>query len=351
MRFLVFRFSAMGDVALLVPVVAALARAHSRIAITLVTRRQFAPFFYNIPGVEVIGADVDREYRGITGLYRLFRELKALGPYDYGIDIHGSMRSRILKYFFRIFTGLPFASLVKGRREKRAQIRRRGKVLVQLPHMVERYMHVFERAGISADPGQGPWINPDTHCRALAGDFLKKCGRLTKSGIWIGVAPFAGHEPKMWPMIRMRELIGMLESLGAVVFLFGGKGEEKEILDDIHRQYKSFTHVVAGNLTLEGEMALILRLDAMIAMDSFNMHIASLLGTRTLSIWGSTHPFSGFGPYGPNSRIVQIDPAELTCRPCSIFGNKGCFRGDLACMNRITPEMVFSDLKLLLEKK
>jgi len=336
----------MGDVALLVPVLAALAKEHSRIAITLVTRKAFAPFFYNIPGVEVIGADVDRDYRGLPGLYRLFRELRALGPYDYGIDVHGSVRTRILKFFFR-FTGLKFASIVKGRREKRAQVRKHNKVLVPLPHMVDRYLHVFQRAGISANPGGGPWINPDTRCRALAGEFLKKINKTTKSNAWIGIAPFAGHPQKMWPIGKMRELVRLISDLDVTIFLFGGKGEEKTILEEFHSEFPA-TIVVAGNLNLEGEMALILRLDAMVAMDSFNMHIASLLGTRTVSIWGSTHPFSGFGPYGPNSVIIEIAPEKLSCRPCSIFGNKPCFRGDLACMNWITPDRVFEELKTLI---
>ena len=338
----------MGDVALLAPVLAALAKEHSRIAITLVTRKAFAPFFYNIPGVEVIGADVDKEYKGLLGLYKLYRELMALGPYDHGIDVHGSIRSRILRLYFRL-SGLKFSAIVKGRREKSLQVRRYNKVLEPLPHMVERYMHVFDRAGISADPGRGPWINPDTRCRALAMDYLKKINKPNKTNFWIGIAPFAGHAQKMWPLDKMRELVGLLSKLDATVFLFGGKGKEKEILESIHAEHPEKTHVVAGNLTLEGEMALILRLDVMIAMDSFNMHIASLLGTSTISIWGSTHPFSGFGPYGPNSVIVQIDPSVLPCRPCSIFGNKPCYRKDLACMNWISAERVFEETTKLLD--
>src|SRR5690606_4511860 len=88
------------------------------------------------------------------------------------------------------------------------------------------------------------------------------------------------------------------------------------------------------------------RLDVMVAMDSLNMHLAALLGVPVISIWGPTHPFSGFGPYGQgNEAIVQVPVAELECRPCSIFGNKPCFRKDLACMNRITPETVHARIR------
>ena len=349
MRLLVLRFSAMGDVALLAPVLSALEKKYSNLSITLVTRKSFEAFFYNIPGVEVIGVDVDRDYRGLFGLYRLFRELKSLGPYQIGIDVHGSTRSRIIKFFFK-FSGLRFESIVKGRREKIAQIRRRKKILNPLPHVIERYMHVFERAGFSADPSQGPWINPDTHSRALVRDFLNAKQVKKKENHWIGIAPFAGHEQKMWPLNLMKELISLIrQNIDCSIFLFGGGKEEIRQLTEIQSLFPE-SIMVAGNLNLEGEIALIMRLDVMIAMASSNMHLAALLGTRVLSIWGSTHPFSGFGPYGQDeSSIVQIPTGILTCRPCSIYGNRKCFRGDLACLNWITPKDVYNRLLFILK--
>lgn len=349
MRLLIFRFSAMGDVALLAPVLSALARKYPNLSLTLVTRKAFQPFFYNIPDVEVIGVNLEN-YRGLPGLYRLFRELQVLGPYDYGIDVHGSTRSRVLKFLFS-FTGLKFARIVKGRREKRKQVRRKNKELYPLPHVVDRYMHVFERAGFSAKPGTGPWIHPDTKSRSLASEFLSKNGIQKKEKYWIGIAPFAGRMPKTWPFEHIHELVSLLtRNLDCMIFLFGGGQKEVEKLQQIRGSFPDNTTLVAGQLTIPGEMALILRLDVMLAMDSFNMHMAALLGTRVLSIWGSTHPHSGFGPYGQGEEaIIQVSPEELPCRPCSIFGNKGCFRGDMACMNWITARHVYERISERLE--
>ena len=343
MHLLILRFSAMGDVALLVPVLSALAGKYSNIRMTLVTRRAFEPFFFNIPGVEVIGVDLKKpQYRGLKGLYRLFRELRVLGPYDFGIDVHGSTRSRILKFLFK-FQGLKFSSIVKGRREKLKQTRRKRKKLYPLPHVVERYMHVFERAGFHAKPDKGPWISPDTRSRALATDFLKKNDIGRKEGFWIGIAPFAGHRPKTWPFVHVHELVSLLNrNMKCRIFLFGGGKQEIEQLRILEDSFPNVTTMVAGNLNIEGEMALIMRMDLMVAMDSFNMHIAALLGTKVLSIWGATHHYSGFGPYGQDERAIMEVPVEkLPCRPCSIFGNKKCYRRDLACMNWITPLEVF----------
>jgi len=68
------------------------------------------------------------------------------------------------------------------------------------------------------------------------------------------------------------------------------------------------------------------------------MHLASLFGVPVVSIWGATHPFAGFYGYGQSpENIVQID---LECRPCSVFGNRKCYRGDWACMQLISPEVI-----------
>ena len=209
-------------------------------------------------------------------------------------------------------------------------------------------MRVFDRAGayINPDDDRGPWINPDTHCRAQAKQFLlaEKLG--VRSNYWIGIAPFAGHAQKTWPLKHMRELLDLIRvRLDATVFLFGGGPKEVSVLKQLSEEFPN-TVLVAGKLSLEGEMALFLKMHLVLAMDSFNMHLAALLGVPLLSIWGATHPYSGFGPYGRSeSSIIQISPAQLSCRPCSIFGNKPCYRGDLACLNWITPEMVLQRIQ------
>lgn len=343
-RVLVLRFSAMGDVALLTPVITALSRENPGLSITLVTRKSFDPFFANIPGVEVIGVNLKDHYRGIYGLYRLYRELKKLGPYDAGVDVHGSTRTRILRLFF-LFSKIKFATIVKGRKEKRLQIRKKNKILTQLPHVVDRYMHVFERVGLKANPESGSNLNPDTHSRSLAHNFLKKNGIIEHNNHWIGYAPFASHKPKMWPFEKTIVLLDLLQNLeNSIIFLFGGGETEIKALKELNRKYKN-TILVAGEMELSGEIALASRLDLMVAMDSFNMHLAALVKIPLLSIWGSTHPFSGFGPFQyDDSSIIQIPVKKLECRPCSIFGNRGCYRGDFACMEQIEPELIYDNI-------
>ena len=89
---------------------------------------------------------------------------------------------------------------------------------------------------------------------------------------------------------------------------------------------------------LKEELSLIYQLDVMISMDSANMHLASLVNTPVVSIWGATHPYAGF--MGWNQRIDNAVQIDLPCRPCSIYGKKPCYRNDFACMNQITPETI-----------
>ena len=96
---------------------------------------------------------------------------------------------------------------------------------------------------------------------------------------------------------------------------------------------------------LNEELILISHLDVMISMDSANMHLASLVGTRVVSVWGATHPYCGFLGWNQKEEDA-VQNTELECRPCSVFGNKPCHRGDFECMNSISPNAIIERLNL-----
>ena len=99
---------------------------------------------------------------------------------------------------------------------------------------------------------------------------------------------------------------------------------------------------------LQEELVLMSHLDVMVSMDSANMHLASLVHVPVVSVWGATHPYAGFMGWNQDDDMtVQV---QLPCRPCSVFGNKACYRGDMACMNRITPEMIINKVEKVLDR-
>ena len=84
-------------------------------------------------------------------------------------------------------------------------------------------------------------------------------------------------------------------------------------------------------------------MEVMLAMDSSNMHLASLTGTPVVSIWGATHPAAGF--LGWNQKPEDCIQLDMNCRPCSIYGKKKCIYSDYRCLTGIDPDIVFSKVK------
>lgn len=341
-KILVIRFSAMGDVMLLVPVLQSLTSAYPNLEVTLVTRPRFASFFKDIPCVKVFEADVDNTYNGFLGMRALFKSLMRRAEYDIVFDLHDHLRTMILRTFFKMI-GKKVIVFDKGRPEKRAFVRKENKVTTPLPHTVERYQRAFEKAGLNFPMLTKPFLKPDEESEEIVTKWLKD-NNLNKNEKWIGIAPFAMHVSKIWPRENYEELIQkLIDQLQVRVFFFGGGEKEISFFQGLIDKYPDHCTIVAGQLKIRHEIALLEQIDLMLCVDSSNMHLAALTNTPLLSIWGGTYPDVGFGPYQYGSEsILQIGRAELPCRPCSVYGKETCFRGDFACLNYITVDKVFA---------
>ncbi|MDR2848120.1 MAG: glycosyltransferase family 9 protein [Bacteroidales bacterium] len=334
MNILILRFSAIGDVAMTVPVVDTLARAHPDDRFTVVSQSFLQPLFAYCPGnVLFEGVDLKGEHKGIAGIYRLYGKLRQ-NRYDAVADLHDVLRTKLLRFFFRC-SGLKIRHIDKGRKEKRLLVA--GKRKQQLKTSVERYADVFRALGLAVNvdfisifgTGKGDLA----HIAPFTG---------TKTGKWIGIAPFAKHTGKIYPLERTEQLVAQLSGRTDVtLFLFGGGETEKQTLGDWASKYPN-TMMVAGKIKLADELILISHLDVMFSMDSANMHIASLTATPVVSVWGATHPYTGF--YGYRQQPNMAVQTDLPCRPCSVYGNKACHRKDYACMMLIPPERVMGIL-------
>ncbi len=329
----------MGDVALVTPVLTGMREQHPGVELLLVTRSVYKTFFSSIEGLQVYSPDLNSRHKGFPGIIKLYRDLKRDGEINYVIDIHDVIRSKILRFFFWI-TGTPVAVIRKGKDEKRSVIRGRRKSA--LKHSTERYCDAFREAGFPVTPVNHPSIIPSEEAVLKAEKLI---GGRTQ--INIGIAPYAKHKLKVWPEEYMISLMNRISENYRVKFwLFGGIDEA----DKLMRLQESFTgsQSIAGLISLGEELALISKLDLMIAMDSSNMHLAALVGTKVLSIWGGTDPLTGFGAWmQPEQHSVKIPFEELDCRPCTIYGKGDCRRGDLACMNWLMPDIVFKRIENL----
>lgn len=341
-KILILRFSAMGDVAMLVPVVNSLALQHPEVEISVLTRKHLTPLFDWTPSnVHAIGIDL-KAYDGIKGLNRLYKELKKQ-RFDAVADVHDVLRTKYLRWRFK----LSFKKTVcidKGRKDKK-QLLGNGVNARPLAEMTTRYAKVFDRLGLQVD------LQPETGFTTTGEDFsslYKLYGEKQSDDVWIGIAPFAAHTGKIYPLDKMRKVVEELSSKEMRIFLFGAGKAENEVL----QSWTSGDCIVntCGQLGgLHNEMLLMSMLDAMLAMDSANMHIASIVGIPVFSVWGATHPKAGFTPWRqPADNFIQLD--DLACRPCSIFGKKPCQFGDFRCMNLIDPATIINKLLQIKEE-
>ncbi|OHX66903.1 glycosyltransferase family 9 protein [Flammeovirga pacifica] len=344
-KILAFRFSAMGDVAMTVPVLKEVLRQNPDTEIVMVSRPFLKPFFDNIPRLTFFGADLNGEHNGFKGLRKLYKTLQAQGPFLAVADIHSVLRTFILDALFQT-SGTKVVRIDKGRKGKKQLIKSKGKVMQPLKAMPERYADVFRKIGLSVElPNQLPEKISD----ALNLAELELLGGKDQS--WIGIAPFAQHKGKAWGEEKAVALAQLLqEKENAKVIFFGGPGKESELLDQCVEKVPGSINL-AGKIKLKEELDIIEHLDVMVSMDSANMHMSSLRGTPVVSVWGATHHYAGFMGYGQDlNNIVEISTNELTCRPCSVFGNKPCFREDYACLEGVTPEMVYHKVSGILSK-
>ncbi|PZR21293.1 MAG: ADP-heptose--LPS heptosyltransferase RfaF [Flavobacterium psychrophilum] len=327
----------MGDVAMTVPLLRALIAQYPNVKVTVLTRVFFAPFFDGIPNVSVYPADVAGKHKGFFGLLKLFRELKKLNI-DAVADLHNVLRSKIVTKLFSL-RGKPTATTDKAREEKKALTRAENKIFRQLTPIVKRHLDTFKKLGFPVDLSNP--VFPDK--QPLATEVLSIAG--TKSGKWIGIAPFAQHQGKVYPQDLMQEVIDRLaENPNYTLFLFGGGAAETAQLEAFAKGRKNIT-VTAGKLKLAQELNLISHLDLMLSMDSGNAHMAAMLGVKVITLWGATHPYAGFAPFGqPADYTLTSDREKYPLLPTSIYGNK-IVEGYEDAMRTILPETVVAKVK------
>lgn len=328
---LVARFSAFGDVAMTVPVVRCFLHQNPDVSITYVSQAHFAPLFDGIERLTFIPAQLKSRHKGVAGLYRLWKEIIVAtgGEIDCFIDLHSSIRTFIFRIFARM-SFIPVHHMHKGRKARHLLTQETPNKR-PLRAILERYGDVFRRHGFKLHLDSEYGIKKISFNPSIT----HKTGFVPHVKHSVGIAPFSQHKGKTYPLEDMRKVIQCLSGREDIqVVLVGAKGEEAAILE---QWSSSLPNVIcaAGRLTLGEELSLMSHLDVMVSMDSANMHLCSMVGTRVISIWGATHHFGGFMGYMQNVEdVIEID--DMPCRPCHVFGKKPCRYGTYKCMKRIS---------------
>ncbi|KFC59880.1 heptosyltransferase [Flavobacterium gilvum] len=332
----VMRLSAMGDVAMTVPVLRAFVQQNPKIKITVVSRPFFKPFFEGIPNLSFFAFDEKERHKGSLGLLRLYQDLKTL-KIDAFADLHNVLRSKVVRTLFAV-SGKKVASVDKGRKGKKELTRPENKIFKQQTTMFERHVKVFEQLGFVVDltnPIFPKKADLDNEIITLIGENNQKL---------IGIAPFAQYDSKVYPLDLMQQVIDQLASIKTnKILLFGGGKKEIELLNSFSDD-KENVIVVAGKIKFQQELQLISNLDVMLSMDSGNAHIAAMLGVKVITLWGATHPFTGFSPFNQPLENALVSDRNLYPKlPTSVYGNKKVEGYDDA-MRTITVDKVVSKI-------
>lgn len=322
---LVIRFSALGDILMTIPVIDELSRRYPELEITVASRPYVESIFSLLPsnvhfiGIEPHGKHVKQIYGLLKSLWR-HDDKKASAV----CDLHYVFRTISMDALF-LLDGFKVRHIEK---EKIATLKfLKHRPLLKRKSTFERYADVFAKLGYPIDfKSDKPYslIPPPSQ----------------RNGI--GVAPFAAHCGKIYPLENMEKLVAML-SHEEKVYLFGAGEKEKRILDEWEHKYPNVRNMAGALENMAEELRFIAGLRLMLCMDSGNMHLTSLAGTRAISIWGATHPLAGFLGWG--QKPEDCIQADIPCRPCSIYGNKPCRYGNYLCLSSLDVNMVYDKIK------
>ena len=326
MRVLITCFSSISNVAAIVPQLYGLVNDYPQHEFVVLSRSFLKPLFDKLPRVTFVGADIRGEHKTIVGVYRLFKQLKAMRP-DVVLDMQRSWRTKLIT---RLFTLLGTKTLQIGfaRSEQKHLIKRGANKYHPIPTIFDRQARLYAKIGLKVNDDFHKLYEPNMEQVAKIKELYgEKCGH------WIGIAPFSIARGKTLPLRKMKNVIAHFDKQpNTKIFLFGAGEMENELLSDWQSLYDN-VYAVHTSLKLDDELVLMNFLDVMLCMDSANMHLASLMAVPVVSVWGATHPYSGF--LGWKQSMDNCVGVNFSCRPCTAHSDKKCKYGDYRCLESL----------------
>ena len=326
MRVLITCFSSISNVAAIVPQLSGLVNDYPQHEFVVLSRGFLRPLFDKLPRVMFVGGDIRGEHKTPIGVWRLYKQLKALKP-DVVLDMQRSWRTKLISWLFAL-SGTKTLKIGFARGEQKRLIRRGAEKYHAIPTIFDRQARLYAKIRLKTndmfDKLYEPSVEQQDKIRSLYGE---------KSGRWIGIAPFSIARGKTLPFRKMKNVIAHFDKQpGTKIFLFGAGEMENELLSDWQSLYDN-VYAVHTNLQLDDELVLMNSLDVMVCMDSANMHLASLMAVPVVSVWGATHPYSGF--LGWKQSMDNCVGVDFSCRPCTAHSDKKCKYGDYRCLESL----------------
>lgn len=325
MKFLVIRFSSIGDIVLTTPVVRCLKKQLVTAEVHYLTKASFDKVVEANPYIDKIHYLQDNLDEVIAALQQ--------EDFDYVIDLHHNLRTQKVK---RVLQKKSF-SFNKLNLQKWLLT---GLKINRMPnlHIVDRYMQTVEGFGIKNDgAGLDYFIGQ--------ADIVQETDIPTSHQAgYIGLVIGAAHNTKKYPLHKLE---AFCKSIDHPVIVLGGK-EDAETGTQLSAIDPFKIYNACGKFNLNESADLVRRARVIVSNDTGLMHIAAAFKRPVVSLWGNTVPAFGMYPYyGANfiSRQQEtpydiLEVEKLGCRPCSKIGYKKCPRGHFKCMEGIAEQAV-----------
>ena len=311
-KFLILRFSSIGDIVLTTPVVRCLKEQVEGAEIHYATKKQFASILEGNPYIHKIHI-LDKT------LNKLIEELQA-ESFDYIIDLHHNLRSSIIKFRLRRMS----FSFNKLNFEKWLMVKFKKNHLPK-NHIVDRYLETCKFFDVINDnKGLDFYIEPknEVDLNLLPPEY--------NSG-YIAFVIGAKHATKQLPENKIIELCNQINK---PLILLGGPEDNAKAERILQKTRKLSIFNACGKYNLQQSASLVKQAKIVISHDTGLMHIAAAFKHKILSIWGNTIPEFGMYPYVPNKKYTSFEVKGLNCRPCSKIGFDKCPKGHFNCMNQ-----------------
>jgi ADP-heptose:LPS heptosyltransferase len=323
-KFLIIRFSSIGDIVLTTPVIRCLKTQVENAEIHYLTKKAYAPVLADNPYI-------DKLHLLEGSLNETIQKLKD-EKFDYIIDLHHNLRTFIVKNKLQILT----FSFNKLNIEKWLMVTFK---INRVPntHIVDRYLETTRLFDIANDQkGLDYFISPndEVNTNILPEPFCNG---------YVGLVIGAKHSTKKMPIDKINSL---LQKMQLPVIILGGKEDIAEG-EAIVKASGNLCFNACGKYNLGQSASLVKQARVIITHDTGLMHIAAAFKKKIVSIWGNTIPEFGMYPYLPDPDSCLFETKGLKCRPCSKIGYNKCPKGHFRCMNNLDEnEIAATTIKL-----
>lgn len=332
-KILILRFSSLGDLILMSPLIRTLREGLPESEIHVACKAKYVDIFTE-------NTCINRVYMlhggGFLELIRMLTRLRG-ERYDVVMDAHNVLRSRFL---FHLIPAARKLTIEKEHAKKLLLIGGGVNLYDSVVSQCDRYLELARRLGLETRERPTELSIP-TPAEERIGALLVGAGIAGKP--IVAIAPGARWETKQWPAVHFAELIRALSDRGLGTILIGGDTETALGAGIVERCPGTLD--VTGSLTILETGAALKRCECLVTNDSAPLHIAEAVGTPVVAILGPTVREFGYYPRLPKSTVVEID---LDCRPCSRNGARPCPLGTKECLESIPPSRVLAAIERLL---